>query len=39
MYRDVYSIRRGEPGREGKIIRDHRKIGNIAIGGIGNLAR
>ena len=29
-------IARREPGREGKILRDHRQDDNVAVGGIGN---
>ena len=28
-----------EPGRNGKILSDHRQDDNVAVGGIGNLAR
>ena len=28
-----------EPVRDGKIVRDHMQDGNVAVGGIGNLAR
>ena len=31
--------RRRGPVRDGKIFRDHRQDGNVAVGGIGNLAR
>ena len=30
---------RGEPGRDGKILSDHRQDGKVAAGRIGNLAR
>ena len=30
---------RREPGGDGKILRDHRQDGNVAVGEIGNLAR
>ena len=35
----MIKIRRREPGRDGKILSDHRQDGNFAVGGIGNLAR
>ena len=28
-----------EPVRNGKIVRDNRQDGNVAVGGLGNLAR
>ena len=31
--------RRREPGRDRKILSDYRQDGNVAVGGIGNLAR
>ena len=34
-----YKIVRREPGRGGKILRDHRQDGNAAVGGIGNVTR
>ena len=34
----ICMIRR-EPGREGKILSDHKQDGNVAVGGTGNLAR
>ena len=30
---------RREPGRDGKILRFHGQDGNVAVGGIGDLAR
>ena len=30
---------RREPGRNGKILSEHRKHGNVAVGEIGNLVR
>ena len=38
LHRDKKIVRR-ELGRDGKILRDHRQDGNVAVGGIGNLAR
>ena len=32
-------IRRREPGRDGKILSVYRQDGNVAVDGIGNLAR
>ena len=37
-HRDKKIVRR-EPGRDGEILSDHRQDGNVAVGGIGNLAR
>ena len=37
LYRDKNRMQ--EPVRDGKIVRDHRQDGNVAVGGIGNLAR
>ena len=36
--RDKKNCRR-EPGRNGKVLRDHRQDVDVAVGGIGNLAR
>ena len=33
-----YKFLRREPGRDGKILRGHGRDGNVAVGGIGNLA-
>ena len=38
LHRDEQIIRR-EPGRDGKVVCDHRQGSNVAVGGIGNLAR
>ena len=35
----VYGTLKREPGRDERILKDHRQDGNVAIGGIGNLAR
>ena len=32
-------IHRREPGRDGNILSDHRQDGNVAVRGIGDLAR
>ena len=37
LHRD--KIRKARTGRDGKILRDHRQDGNVALGEIGNLAR
>ena len=37
LYRDKKRMR--EPVRDGKVVRDHRQDGNVAVGGISNLAR
>ena len=34
-----WKFERREPGRDGKILSYNRKDGNVALGGIGNLAR
>ena len=39
LHHDKKSKARKEPGRDGKILRDHRQDSNIAVGGIGNMAR
>ena len=38
MHRDKKIVRR-EPGRDGKILSDHRQDDNVAVGEIGDLAR
>ena len=37
LHRDKNRTR--EPERDEKILRDHRQDGNVAVGGIGSLAR
>ena len=37
LYRDKNRMQ--EPVRDGKIVRDPRQDGNVAVGGLGNLAR
>ena len=39
LHRDKKKCRKEQPGKYGKIVSDHRKHDNVAVGGKGDLER